>query len=54
MFKKITCWLMAVLLILGLSYVQSIAKMETRQTTTTKQEVKEEKKKHRLLHLLPE
>ncbi len=34
---------MAVLLISGLSYVPSFAKMETRQTPTTKQEVIEEK-----------
>lgn len=33
MFKKITCWLMVVLLILGLSYVQSFAKMKSAQTT---------------------
>lgn len=42
MFKKFACWSMAVLLIFGLSYVQSFAKMETRQTTTPREEIKEE------------
>ena len=42
MMKRITCWLMIVVLILCLSYVQSFAKMDKTQTTTSSEEVKKE------------
>ncbi|MDD5454755.1 MAG: CsgG/HfaB family protein [Candidatus Ratteibacteria bacterium] len=43
MIKKFAHWSMAIVLILGLSYCPSFAKMETRQTPTEKQELIEEK-----------
>ncbi len=40
--KRMTYWLMVVILIFGLSYIQSFARMDTRQTPTARQEIEEE------------